>query len=63
MQLAAQVDELRSSGSTVETVFPDSKSRQAFGSNMMDRSRRRPSALTGYEQGMAHGERLTKFWR
>ncbi len=62
MQLAAQVDELRSSGSTVETIFPDSRSRRAFGSNMMDPSRRRPSALAGYEQGMAHGERLTKFW-
>jgi NTE family protein len=62
MQLAAQVDELRSTGSTVETIFPDRYSLDAFGSNMMDLSRRRPSALAGYEQGMAHGERLTKFW-
>jgi NTE family protein len=63
MQLDAQVDELRSSGSTVETIFPDGSSREAFGSNMMDPSRRRPSGLAGYEQGKAHGERLTKFWR
>ena len=63
MQLAAQVDELRSSGSTVETIFPDSDTREAFGSNMMDPSSRRPSALAGYEQGMGHGGRLTKFWR
>ncbi len=64
MQLAAQVDELRSSGSTVETIFPDGNSLDAFGgSNIMDLSRRRPSALAGYEQGMAQGERLTKFWR
>ena len=63
MQLAAQVDELRSSGSTIETILPDSNSLEAFGSNMMDPSRRRPSALAGYEQGMAQGERLTKFWR
>ncbi len=63
MQLAAQVDELRSSGSAVETIFPDGNSREAFGSNMMDPSRRRPSALAGYEQGIDHGERLAKFWR
>ena len=62
-QLAAQVDELRSSGSTIETIFPDGNSLDAFGSNMMDPSRRPPSALAGYEQGMAHGERLTEFWR
>jgi NTE family protein len=62
MQLAAQVDELRSSGSTVETIFPDGNSREAFGSNMMDPSKRRPSGLAGYEQGMAYGELLTTFW-
>jgi len=62
MQLAAQVEELQSSGSTVETLFPDRLSLKAFGSNMMDPSRRRPSALAGHEQGIAHGERLTKFW-
>ena len=62
MQLAAQVDELRASGSTVATIFPDGNSLDAFGPNMMDLSRRRPSALAGYEQGMAHGERLTEFW-
>ena len=63
MQLSAQVDELRSGGSAVETIFPDQNSLDAFGSNMMDPSRRPPSALAGYEQGMAHGERLSEFWR
>ena len=63
MQLAAQVEELRSRGSIVETIFPDGNSRDAFGFNMMDPSRRRPSALAGYEQGMSHGERLAQFWR
>ena len=62
MQLAAQVDELRSGGSAVETIYPDGNSRDAFGSNMMDPSTRRPSALAGYDQGMAHGQRLTEFW-
>ena len=63
MQLAAQVNELRSSRSIVETIFPDSDSRDAFGSNMLDFSRRRPSARAGFEQGMSHGERLARFWR
>jgi NTE family protein len=63
MQLAAQVSELRSSGSTVETIFPDGNSLDAFGSNMMDASRRRPSALAGHEQGMARAEQLAEFWR
>jgi NTE family protein len=63
MQLAAQVDEVRSGGGTVETIFPDRHALDAFGSDMMDPSRRPPSAQAGYEQGMAHGERLTTFWR
>src|SRR5215469_7101374 len=38
MHLAAQVDELRAHGSKVETIFPDSNSRDifAFGANQMD---------------------------
>ena len=39
MHLAAQVDELRARGSRVETVLPDSDSRNAFGSNLMERVR------------------------
>jgi hypothetical protein len=48
MQLAAQVDELRARGSRVETVFPDSDSRDAFGSQSdgsVDASARRSSRL------------------
>ncbi len=51
MQLAAQVDELRAGGSTVETIFPDADARAAFGDNMMDLSARPPAARAGYEQG------------
>src|ERR1700722_8367912 len=43
MQLAAQVDELRASGSRVETIFPDGASLSAFGVNMMDLSTRPPA--------------------
>ncbi|MBO0771494.1 MAG: patatin-like phospholipase family protein [Actinobacteria bacterium] len=63
MQLAAQVGELRASGSSVETIFPDSNSRTAFGSNMMDPSTRPAAARAGYDQGRAVAEQLTGFWR
>jgi NTE family protein len=63
MHLAVQADELRASGSRVETVLPDSDSRNAFGSNMMDLSTRPPAARAGYDQGRALAEQLTEFWR
>src|SRR5215212_7315699 len=47
MHLAAQVDELRARGSRVETILPDSNSRDAFGSNLMDPSTRPPAARAG----------------
>jgi len=61
--LAAQVDELRARGSRVETIVPDSNSRDAFGVNMMDPSTRPPAARAGYNQGRALAEQLTEFWR
>jgi NTE family protein len=63
MHLAAQVDELRAGGSRVETVLPDSASRDAFGDNMMDLSTRVPAARAGHDQGRALAGRLTEFWR
>ena len=62
MQLAVQVDELRASGSRVETVLPDSDSRDAFGSNMTDLSTRPPAARAGHDQGRALAGQLTEFW-
>src|SRR5450631_1250519 len=53
MHLATQIDELRARGSRVETIFPDSNSRDAFGINVMDPSTRPPAARTGYDQGRA----------
>ncbi len=44
MHLAAQVDELRARGSSVETIFPDGNSRDAFGTNLMDPSTRPAAA-------------------
>jgi len=63
MHLAAQVDELRASGSRVETVFPESSSEHMFGANAMDPSLRPPAARAGYEQGRTIAGRLTEFWR
>ena len=63
MHLATQVDELRARGSRVETIFPDSNSRTAFGDNVMDPSTRPPAARAGYDQGRALAEQLTEFWR
>jgi NTE family protein len=63
MHLAAQVDELRAVGSSVETIFPDSNSEHMFGANAMDLSLRPPAARAGYNQGEALAKRLTEFWR
>jgi NTE family protein len=62
MHLAAQADELRARGSRVEAVLPDSDSRRAFGSNLMDPSTRPPAARAGYNQGRALAGQLTEFW-
>ena len=63
LHLAAQVDELRASGSSVETILPDTNSLAAFGDNMMNPSTRPPAARAGYDQGRALAEQLTEFWR
>ena len=63
IHLAAQVDELRARGSRVETILPDSNSRNAFGVTLMDVSARPPAARAGYNQGRALAEQLTEFWR
>ncbi len=61
--LSTQVDTLRAQGSSVETIFPDSNALEAFGDNMMDVSRRPPSAQTGYNQGKVLAGQLSEFWR
>jgi hypothetical protein len=63
MQLATQVDELRANGSSVETIFPDGNSLNAFGDNMMDLSARPAAARAGYDQGQGLAGELIEFWR
>ena len=62
MQLAAQIAELRVTGSRVRTIFPDADSLSAFGSNLMDLSTRPPAARAGYAQGQALAGTLQDFW-
>ena len=63
MHLAAQVDELRASGSRVETIFPDGDSRDLFGANAADPSARPRAARAGYDQGKAIAEVVAELWR
>ncbi|NEN04267.1 patatin-like phospholipase family protein [Diaminobutyricibacter tongyongensis] len=60
MQLAAQVEELQESGSTVETISPDSE--HLFGTNAMDLSLRPAAARAGHEQGRALAAQVSEFW-
>jgi NTE family protein len=62
IDLAAQVDELRASGSRVETIFPDGNASDAFGVNVMDPSTRPPAARAGFNQGRTLAERLSELW-
>ncbi|WP_236685323.1 patatin-like phospholipase family protein [Demequina salsinemoris] len=61
--LADQVALLKAQGSAVETIFPDDASREAFGPNMMDLSRRPAAAQAGFDQGKARAGALEAFWR
>jgi NTE family protein len=62
MDLATQVDELRSGGSQVETVFPDGGAGEVFDANALDPSTRRQAARGGHDQGRALAEPLAEFW-
>jgi NTE family protein len=62
LHLATQVDELRASGSSVETVFPDGSAEHLFGANAMDPSLRQPAAQAGHDQGSVLAGQLAEFW-
>ncbi|RIJ69880.1 patatin-like phospholipase family protein [Nakamurella silvestris] len=63
LDLATQVADLRSRGSRVATICPDSSSEHMFGANAMDLSLRPAAARAGYDQGRARAEELVEFWR
>jgi NTE family protein len=62
LQLTTQVEELLAGGSRVETIVPDASSLDAFGSNLMDASRRPSAARAGYDQGRTLAQLLTALW-
>jgi NTE family protein len=53
---------LRESGAQVELIQPDDASLDAFGMNLMDRTRRPAAAKAGLSQGRADAARLRSFW-
>jgi NTE family protein len=53
---------LRESNAQVEVIKPDTASLDAFGMNLMDRSRRPEAAKTGLCQGRSDAQRLQRFW-
>ena len=63
MHLAAQVDELRAGGSTVETIFPDPGAEDMSGATAMDLSRRPEAARAGRALGLALAPRIGELWR
>lgn len=63
MDLATQVGELRATGSSVETVFPDGGAGDVFNAGAMDPATRRQAARGGYDQGRSLAERLAGGWR
>jgi NTE family protein len=58
-----ELQTLRDSGSRVEVIVPDDESGAAFGVNLMDPTRRQPSAQAGLKQGRNEAARLLEIWR
>ena len=63
VHLDAQVEQLRSRGCRVRTIFPDRSDEQLFGVDAMDLSLRPSAAAAGYRQGTALAEQIGEFWR
>lgn len=61
-QLAAEVEAVRASGSTVQVIVPDAAAVEAFGPNLMDPARRTQAVETGQRQGLAMAESLRTAW-
>lgn len=62
LDLQTQVEELRTHGSRVRTVFPREDAEFMFGANAMDLSLRPPAAQAGFDQGKALAKDLTELW-
>ncbi|MFW0787539.1 patatin-like phospholipase family protein [Gordonia sp. CPCC 206044] len=62
LDLAAQVADLRTHGSRVETICPTDDAEHLFGANAMDYSLRPTAARVGHDQGRALAGSLADFW-
>jgi len=60
--LEKELNILRECSAQVEVIMPDAASLDAFGMNLMDRSRRPAAAKAGLSQGQAGAARLRSFW-
>jgi NTE family protein len=60
VDLASQVEALRSQGSHVEVITPDADSRAAMGTNQMDPATRIPAARAGFAQGKEEATRVKR---
>jgi NTE family protein len=60
--LHAEVEVLRKAGAEVSVVVPDPASLEAMGENVLDPSRRPPSAQAGLLQGQALAAALRPLW-
>jgi NTE family protein len=61
-RIEPELEELRDAGSRVELIVPDAASLEAFGLNLMDRSRRAQIVDEGVRQGIAEAARVREFW-
>ena len=57
-----ELQSLRDAGSKVELIRPDDASREAFGPNFMDGTRREACVQAGLRQGRLEAERLREWW-
>jgi len=62
-RLEGELDVLRSAGSRVELIVPDTASLEVFGPNMMDYRRRPAAARAGFERGRAIAKDLRPIWQ
>lgn len=60
--LRAEVALLEAAGARVDVIVPDANSTEALGDNVLDPSRRVPSARGGFEQGQALAPALAAAW-
>ncbi|MFJ9823768.1 patatin-like phospholipase family protein [Streptomyces sp. NPDC101160] len=59
---ATQGAALAAAGARVEVITPDAESKQAFGRNPLDPTRRAPAARAGRAQAAAHAQAVAALW-